>query len=251
PLRIPGEPAHVDVVPRRSSDLVESHRRSTYRSGGQRVDRGIQPQRRGRVPCRCRSTHPCGIVFHVPHPRPASECAAHRTHRHPRWWRQLAYPADAETDPHARRLCPVHLRIQLLRPDRKSAGRDHRDPPTLAGGGVLMKVMAQVAMVMNLDKCIGCHTCSVTCKQTWTNRPGTEYVWFNNVETKPGTGYPSGYEDQRRYNGGWRLNRRGKLVLKSGSRLKRLLSIFYNPDMPALDDYYEPWTYDYERLTTA
>jgi len=114
-----------------------------------------------------------------------------------------------------------------------------------------MKVMAQVAMVMNLDKCIGCHTCSVTCKQTWTNRPGSEYVWFNNVETKPGTGYPSGYEDQRRYNGGWRLNRRGKLVLKSGSKLKKLLSIFYNPDMPSLDDYYEPWTYDYERLTTA
>ena len=49
---------------------------------------------------------------------------------------------------------------------------------------------AQVAMVMNLDKCIGCHTCSVTCKQVWTNRPGTEYVWFNNVETKPGLGYP-------------------------------------------------------------
>ena len=53
-----------------------------------------------------------------------------------------------------------------------------------------MRVMAQVAMVMNLDKCIGCHTCSVTCKQTWTNRPGLEYVYFNNVETKPGTGYP-------------------------------------------------------------
>ena len=28
-----------------------------------------------------------------------------------------------------------------------------------------MRVKAQVAMVMNLDKCIGCHTCSVTCKQ--------------------------------------------------------------------------------------
>ena len=28
-----------------------------------------------------------------------------------------------------------------------------------------MKAMAQIAMVMNLDKCIGCHTCSVTCKQ--------------------------------------------------------------------------------------
>ena len=33
-----------------------------------------------------------------------------------------------------------------------------------------MRVMAQVAMVMALDKCIGCHTCSVTCKQAWTNR---------------------------------------------------------------------------------
>ena len=53
-----------------------------------------------------------------------------------------------------------------------------------------MKVMAQMAMVMNLDKCIGCHTCSVTCKQAWTNRTGTEYVWFNNVETRPGQGYP-------------------------------------------------------------
>lgn len=39
-----------------------------------------------------------------------------------------------------------------------------------------MKVMAQIAMIMNLDKCIGCHTCSVTCKQAWTNRQGTEYI---------------------------------------------------------------------------
>ena len=64
-----------------------------------------------------------------------------------------------------------------------------------------MKVMAQMAMVMNLDKCIGCHTCSVTCKQAWTNRAGTEYVWFNNVETRPGQGYPRTYEDQERWRG--------------------------------------------------
>ena len=31
-----------------------------------------------------------------------------------------------------------------------------------------MKIRAQIAMVMNLDKCIGCHTCSVTCKNVWT-----------------------------------------------------------------------------------
>ena len=27
--------------------------------------------------------------------------------------------------------------------------------------------------------------------------------------------------------------------------------IFYNPDMPLIKDYYEPWTYNYEHLTTA
>ena len=64
-----------------------------------------------------------------------------------------------------------------------------------------MRIMAQVGMVMNLDKCIGCHTCSVTCKQTWTNRSGTEYIWFNNVETKPGLGYPRRYEDQQQWKG--------------------------------------------------
>jgi nitrate reductase beta subunit len=110
--------------------------------------------------------------------------------------------------------------------------------------------MAQVAMVMNLDKCIGCHTCSVTCKQTWTNRKGTEYVWFNNVETRPGQGYPRQYEDQERWRGGWTL-RHGRLVPRSGGRLSRLAGLFANRRLPTLDDYYQPWTYDYENLTTA
>jgi len=114
-----------------------------------------------------------------------------------------------------------------------------------------MRIMAQVAMVMNLDKCIGCHTCSVTCKQTWTNRPGTEYVYFNNVETRPGSGYPKRYEDQERWKGGWTLDRKGRLQLKAGSRLRRLLSIFWNPDLPSVDDYGDPWTYDYQTLFNA
>jgi nitrate reductase / nitrite oxidoreductase, beta subunit len=114
-----------------------------------------------------------------------------------------------------------------------------------------MRPMAQVAMVMNLDKCIGCHTCTVTCKQTWTNRPGTEYVYFNNVETKPGVGYPRRYEDQEQWNGGWSLDRKGRLQLKAGGRLKKLLSIFWNPDLPSIDDYGDPWTYDYEKVVNA
>lgn len=113
-----------------------------------------------------------------------------------------------------------------------------------------MRVMAQVAMVMNLDKCIGCHTCSVTCKQAWTNRAGVEYVWFNNVETRPGQGYPRTYQDQDRWKGGWEL-KRGRLRLRSGGRIKRLAQIFSNPLLPTLKDYYEPWTYDYDTLISA
>ncbi|MFD1671879.1 nitrate reductase subunit beta [Agrilactobacillus yilanensis] len=113
-----------------------------------------------------------------------------------------------------------------------------------------MKIKAQISMVLNLDKCIGCHTCSVTCKNTWTNRPGAEYMWFNNVETKPGVGYPKGWEDEDHYRGGWHLNQKGHLELVAGSKLNKIAlgKIFYNPDMPELDDYYEPWTYDYQTL---
>jgi nitrate reductase beta subunit len=114
-----------------------------------------------------------------------------------------------------------------------------------------MRVMAQMAMVMNLDKCIGCHTCSVTCKQAWTNRSGTEYVWFNNVETRPGLGYPRTYEDQEKWKGGWEVTKRGRLRLKGGNRFKKLATIFSNPKLPSIDEYYEPWTYDYSTLTDA
>ncbi|MGA2283246.1 MAG: nitrate reductase subunit beta [Candidatus Dormibacteria bacterium] len=114
-----------------------------------------------------------------------------------------------------------------------------------------MRIRAQVAMVMNLDKCLGCHTCSVTCKNVWTNRAGAEYIWFNDVETKPGIGYPKKWEDNQHWRGGWTLTRTGRLKLKAGGRLWKLLSLFANPDLPQIDDYYEPWTYDYLTLTNA
>jgi len=53
----------------------------------------------------------------------------------------------------------------------------------------------QLAMVMDLNKCIGCQTCTVACKTQWTNRDGREYMYWNNVETKPGSGYPSKWEE--------------------------------------------------------
>ena len=113
-----------------------------------------------------------------------------------------------------------------------------------------MNVRAQVSMVFHLDKCIGCHTCSLACKNLWTDRPGTEYMWWNNVETKPGTGYPTLYEDQEEYCGGWEL-KDGKLSLKLGNRPTELVNISFNPRLPSLDDYYEPWTYRYNDLINA
>ncbi len=113
-----------------------------------------------------------------------------------------------------------------------------------------MKIKAQIAMVMNLDKCIGCHTCSITCKNVWTNREGAEYMYFNNVETKPGTGYPRDWENQEKWKGGWKLDG-GELSLRTGSKLERVLKLFYHPEQPELKDYYEPWTYDYETLISS
>ncbi len=114
-----------------------------------------------------------------------------------------------------------------------------------------MKVRAQISMVLNLDKCIGCHTCSVTCKNVWTSREGVEYAWFNNVETKPGIGYPDDWENQARWNGGWERNKNGKIQPKMGGKLGVLSKIFANPDLPEIDDYYEPFTFDYEHLQKA
>src|ERR1039457_7148000 len=105
-----------------------------------------------------------------------------------------------------------------------------------------MNVRSQVSMVFHLDKCIGCHTCSLACKNLWTSRPGAEYMWWNNVETKPGTGYPTLYEDQEQYRGGWEV-KDGELRLKLNTRARELLNISYNPHLPALDAFCEPCSY--------
>ncbi|MEW9921262.1 nitrate reductase subunit beta [Marimonas sp. MJW-29] len=114
-----------------------------------------------------------------------------------------------------------------------------------------MRIRAQIGMVLNLDKCIGCHTCSVTCKNVWTSRDGVEYAWFNNVETKPGTGYPTDWENQARWKGGWERTKSGKLQPKQGSKWRILSNIFANPAMPEIDDYYEPFDFDYDHLKSA
>ena len=52
----------------------------------------------------------------------------------------------------------------------------------------------QIAYVFDLNKCIGCQTCTMACKTTWTVGRGQEYMLWNNVETKPYGGYPMGWD---------------------------------------------------------
>jgi len=78
-----------------------------------------------------------------------------------------------------------------------------------------------------------------------------EYAWFNNVETKPGVGFPKDWENQDKWNGGWHRKSNGKIQPKQGSRWRILAKIFGNPDMPEIDDYYEPFTFDYDHLQSA
>jgi nitrate reductase beta subunit len=52
----------------------------------------------------------------------------------------------------------------------------------------------QVAMVFDVNKCIACQTCSMACKMTWTSGRGQEYMFWNNVETKPYGTYPTAWD---------------------------------------------------------
>lgn len=84
-------------------------------------------------------------------------------------------------------------------------------------------------MVMDLNKCIGCQTCTVACKTQWTNRNGREYMYWNNVETHPGTGYPRNWMEA-----GGGFDEEGNL--RDG----------IIPDMVL--DYGVPWDYNHDEL---
>ena len=52
----------------------------------------------------------------------------------------------------------------------------------------------QIGFVFDINRCIGCQTCTMACRSTWTFSDGQEHMWWNNVETKPYGGYPQHWD---------------------------------------------------------
>ncbi|MCP5113773.1 MAG: nitrate oxidoreductase subunit beta, partial [bacterium] len=52
----------------------------------------------------------------------------------------------------------------------------------------------QFAFVFNINRCIDCQSCTMSCKSTWTFNKGQEHMWWANVETKPYGGYPQWWD---------------------------------------------------------
>ncbi len=114
----------------------------------------------------------------------------------------------------------------------------------------MAKIEKQVRMVFDLNKCIGCHTCTMACKTQWTdgridipleNLPdspeGLLYQYWNNVESMPGRGYPRGIFTKELGGGfveptnpdNWEVDLTGKL--------------------PSIhEDYGDPWEYNYDEV---
>ncbi|MGN5479068.1 hypothetical protein ACTMU2_25370 [Cupriavidus basilensis] len=67
----------------------------------------------------------------------------------------------------------------------------------------------------------------------------------------PASATPKEWESQDKWQGGWKRNANGSLEPRQGGKLKILTNLFANPNLPQIDDYYEPFTYDYEHLQKA
>jgi ethylbenzene hydroxylase subunit beta/complex iron-sulfur molybdoenzyme family reductase subunit beta len=89
------------------------------------------------------------------------------------------------------------------------------------------RVKRQLAAVFDLNKCLGCQTCTIACKTLWTDEEGMEYMWWNIVSTMPGQGTPKAWQEM---GGGFRQGQ------AHPSRI------------PTLREFGEAWEFNYEEV---
>jgi nitrate reductase beta subunit len=143
----------------------------------------------------------------------------------------------------------------------------------------MANIEKQVRMVFDLNKCIGCHTCTMACKTMWTdgridiplenlpnNPEGLLYQYWNNVETTFGDedgkmtsrGYPRGVFTPEMGGGfinpadpdDWRVD--DTTADPSGGEHKNpdgtLSGIPLGPLPRIVEDYGAPWEYNYDEV---
>lgn len=114
----------------------------------------------------------------------------------------------------------------------------------------------QLQMVFDLNKCLECHTCTIADKLMWTNRSGREYMYWNNVETMPGYGYPKGWGNGKNQTASGQGEVLGggfkDVVLEEGrtdGKVKSRGPVIREGKDPTLEEHYGiPWEYDYETV---
>ena len=97
--------------------------------------------------------------------------------------------------------------------------------------GQVVRPKRQLAMVFDLNKCLGCHTCAIACKTLWTREEGMDSMWWTVVNTLPGQGTPRGWEES---GGGFEQDGRPR----SGR-------------MPSKEDFGEAWEFNYDEVFHA
>ena len=92
----------------------------------------------------------------------------------------------------------------------------------------------QVGFVFDINRCIGCQTCTMACRSTWTFSEGQEHMWWNNVSTQPYGGYPQGYDVQlleklgpQEWNGD---TYEGQTIFENKDGSQREVPLGYQPD---------------------
>src|SRR3989338_4729825 len=92
----------------------------------------------------------------------------------------------------------------------------------------------QVAWVFDINKCIACQTCTMACKMTWTSGKGQEYMFWNNVTTKPWGSYPLGWDVRLLEKLGaqkWKGDRyAGKTIFEAASSGEEILGFIPDED---------------------